>query len=376
MDHGVPDDMKILCTNPHPRNGGGHATYIVNLARAFQGEHEVTVATPGTSRLFAQAGQIPGVRCVDTSFSTRPGPMLAEVARLRRLLREGGFDLVHVNGSADHRQAMLARVGLPHSPRIIWTKHNTMPVRSFGHWLRARLGTDGVIGVCDYVSNLLRDSSYRGHPLCTIRLGVDTDRFSPATTQESGQERATWLGAISARTQVLGSVGGTDRAKGWMTLVQALARLPQADRDGFRLLVAGDPPRGALRQEVEALGMTPWVVFPGLVADPRRILAASDIGFVVSFQEAGSYAACESLAMGLPTLVSDAGGLPELVRHDQDGWVVPAGDVDAAEAWLRERLANPVPSGMSASARARAQTCFSMPVFTGQTLAFYRKVCE
>lgn len=79
--------------------------------------------------------------------------------------------------------------------------------------------------------------------------------------------------------------------------------------------------------------------------------------------------------MGLPTLVSDAGGLPEVVRHGIDGWIVPAGDVDATEAWLMDRLAHPVPSGMPAAARARAQECFSMPVFAERTLAFYRQVC-
>ena len=106
-----------------------------------------------------------------------------------------------------------------------------------------------------------------------------------------------------------------------------------------------------------------------------EVLAASDVGFVVSFQEAGSYAACESLAMGLPTLVSDAGGLPELVRHGIDGWILPAGNVDAAESWLRDRLMNPLPADMPAAARARALDCFSMPVFAEKTLAFYRRVC-
>ena len=367
--------MKILYTNFHPRNGGGHATYIANLARSFQGDHEVTVATPGTSRLFAQASQIPGVRCLDVSFSTRPGRMLAEVPRLRRLLQEGGFDLVHANGTADHRQVILARLGLQRAPRIVWTKHNTKPVRSFGHTLRAWLGTDGAIGVSDYVTRLLQGSAYDKCKMATIRLGVDTDKFMPVPPDESQKLRTELLGDIPEDVLVLGSVGGTDRAKGWMTLVEAMARLPMPDRDRFRLLVAGDPPRGTLRQEVEALGMTPWVVFPGLVPDPRRVLAASNIGFVVSFEEAGSFAACESLAMGLPTLVSDAGGLPELVRHGVDGWVVPAGDVEQTFAWLQERLSGPLPAAMSASARARALEQFSMPVFARKTLDMYRQVC-
>ena len=367
--------MKILYTNFHPRNGGGHATYIVNLARSLQGEHQVTVATPGTSRLFEQAGRIPGVRCMDVPFSTRPGPMLAEVVRLRRLLREGGFDLVHVNGSADHRQAMLARVGLRHPPRIVWTKHNTMPVRGIGHWLRARFGTDGTIGVSEFVTRMLRKTAYRRLPMRAIHHGVDTERFHPRSPAEVSEARRSLLGDLPEDVLVLASVGGMDRDKGWLVLAQALARLPDGMKQRVRVVVAGDPPRGALRRDFEALGVDSAVFFSGLVERPGRVLAAADSGFVLSFHEACSFAVCESLSMGLPTLVSDAGGLPEVVRHGIDGWIVPAGDVDATEAWLRDRLACPVPSGMPAAARARAQECFAMPVFAERTLAFYRQVC-
>ncbi|MFC4299837.1 MAG: glycosyltransferase [Castellaniella sp.] len=367
--------MKILYTNFHPFNGGGHTTYVTNLARSFQGEHQVTVATPATSRLHEQVQRIPGVRVWNTSFRTRITPMLGEVLALRALLRQERFDLVHVNGSSDHRQAMLARLGLRRPPRIVWTKHNTMPVGSLGNRLRAWAGTDGAIGVCDYVCRQLMDSSYGAGLAQTIRLGVDTDWFCPQSDSARARARRELLGELSDDVLVLGSVGGTDREKGWLTLVQALARVPIDQRRRFRVLVAGDPPRGTLPQEVEALGMSAYTVFPGLVDDPRRILAASDVGFVLSFQEAGSYAACESLSMGLPTLVSDAGGLPELVRNGVDGWVVPAGDVETLRRWLMAQLAAPANPAMAGAARERALALFSLPELSRQTMAFYQRVC-
>lgn len=367
--------MKILYTNFHPRNGGGHATYVTNLARALSAEHEITVATPGTSRLFAKLRDVTRVQCLDVGFSTRLAPMQAEVRHLRELLRREQFDLVHVNGSADHRQAMLARVGLRRAPRIVWTKHNTVPVRSFGNWMRARLGTDGAIGVCDYVSRLLRDSVYRSCLVRTIRLGVNTTGFRPHSTEERQQARSELLGDLPEGTRVLGSVAGTDRAKGWLTLIRAAARLPRATRARVRFLIAGDLPRADLRREVAALAMEDCVVFPGLVSDPRRVLAASDVAFVLSLHEAGSYAACESLACGLPVLVSDAGGLPELVRDGTDGWVIPAGDEPATLGWLARWLAQPLSAEMPVAARLRALECFAMPLFVQQTLAFYREVC-
>uniref|UniRef100_UPI0033409D86 glycosyltransferase n=1 Tax=Castellaniella defragrans TaxID=75697 RepID=UPI0033409D86 len=367
--------MKILYTNFHPRGSGGHAPYIINLVRSFLEDHEITLATPGTSRLFALASQIRGVRCVDMSYSTRLWPMVAEFLRLRRLLRKENFDIVHVNGAADHRLAMLARLGLHRAPRIIWTKHNTKPVASFGNRIRARFGTDGAIGVCDFVSRQLRASPYGRLPIRTIRLGVDTDHFLPPAPQAVAQARREFLGELPEDVLVLGSVGGTDREKGWFFLVQAAARLPLARRMRLRLLIAGDPPAESLQREVQGLGMEEIVVFPGQVADPRRVLAASHMSFVFSLHEAGSYAVCESLAMGLPTLVSDAGGLPELVRHGIDGWVVSTGDVDAVHAWLLERLDTTVQSDIAKSARARALALFSMPVFARQTMDFYREVC-
>ncbi|MFT0534091.1 glycosyltransferase family 4 protein [Castellaniella hirudinis] len=367
--------MKILYTNFHPRNGGGHANYIANLARSFQGEHQVAVATPGTSRLYGMASDIAGVQCLDMPFSTRPAAMSAEVLTLRLLLREGRFDLIHVNGSADHRQAMLARVGLRDRPRIIWTKHNTTPIRSMGNRLRAQMGTDGVIGVSDFVSSLLLDSSYARCPIRTIHHGVDTDRFRPVTAARAQVLRRQFLGDLPADTLVLASVGGTDRDKGWIYLAQAIAKLPIALRARVRLLVAGDPIQGPLLEDFKRLGVGTSVVFPGLVDRPELVLAAAHIGFVLSLHEAFSFAAAESLSTGLPTLVSDAGGLPEVVRDGVDGWVVPAGNLDAVHAWLRQRLAEPLPPTMSPAARKHAETAFSLRGFARRTLDFYQQVC-
>lgn len=367
--------MKILYTNFHPRNGGGHANYIANLARSFQGDHQIAVATPGTSRLYAMACDIPGVQCLDMPFSTRPAAMSAEVLTLRLLLREGRFDLIHVNGSADHRQAMLARVGLRNRPRIIWTKHNTTPIRSIGNHIRAHMGTDGAIGVSDFVSSLLLDSSFSRCPIRTIHHGVDTNRFRPVTAARAQALRQQFMGDLPVDTLVLASVGGTDRDKGWIYLAQAIAKLPVSLRARVRLLVAGDPLQGQLQQDFSRLGVGTSVVFPGLVERPELVLAAAQIGFVLSLHEAFSFAAAESLSTGLPTLVSNAGGLPEVVRDGVDGWVVPAGNVDAVYAWLRQRLAEPIPPAMSLAARKHAETSFTLREFARRTMDFYQQIC-
>lgn len=364
--------MKILITDIHHGNGGGHVTYISSLVRGLSRDHDVTVASPPTGRLFKRLSEMPGVRAVPGLYTSRPLEMWREVRALRRFLEAERFDVIHVNGGADHRHVMLATLGMRDRPGIVWTKHNTNPVSSLGHALRARFGTHTSIAVCDYVARILESSAYRQRPIQVVRNGIDTALLTPASADEKSEFRTRLFGQLPADVIVLGSLGGTDHNKGWHLLVQAASRLPDSMRARLRIVVAGDPPADDLRSQVEASGMTPYVLFPGLVADVRSVLGACDVGFVLSFREAASYASCETMAMSLPALVSNAGGLPENVRHGVDGWVVPTGNVDALEGVLREILHGPerLPV-MGASARERVESVFCPHKFIQDTHAVY-----
>ncbi|MYN13847.1 glycosyltransferase [Pusillimonas sp. TS35] len=321
--------MKILVTNSHNLNGGGHVTYIKTLLEGLSAHHDMAVATPATSRLYAQASEVPGVKVHAQMFTTRASSTLREVFALRRLIQRERFDVIHVNGPGDHRHAMLATLGMRRRPAIVWTKHNTREVGSFGNRVRAGFGTDACIAVSDYVADMLQRSPYVRKPVFTVRHGIDMQRFPSISSAERAAARAQLLGGDDEGLLVLGSVAGTDTEKGWIDLVRAVAGLEPALRTRVRIIVAGDPPCAQRRAAVMAEGMSAQVVFPGLLRDIRPVLAASDAGFVLSYAESSSYACLEMMACGLPLLVSGVGGLPENVRHGQEGWVVPVGDTAA-----------------------------------------------
>jgi glycosyltransferase involved in cell wall biosynthesis len=366
--------MKILYTNFHPRNGGGHVTYVLNLARGLANEHDVTIATPATSRLYRYAQTVPGVRVVDMGFTTRLSSLVRESNALKRLIRENAFDIVHVNGSGDHRSVMFATIGMRKRPRIVFTKHNDHPLNTLGHRLRSRFATDQIIAVSRYVAVLLENSSYRRHGVNIIHHGVDTDYFSPPSASLVGSLRRQFFGADCEGKLLLGSSGGTDIDKGWLDLLAAIALLPMEQQDQFRVLVAGDSPNAMKRDRVRALGMSSKVVFPGLLDDVRPALAACDIGFVLSHREALSFACREQMAMGLPELVSDSGGLPENVTHGVDGWIVPVRNPQAVAQVLAAILADRSRvSVMGHAARQKATREFTLARFAADTCAVYRR---
>lgn len=143
--------------------------------------------------------------------------------------------------------------------------------------------------------------------------------------------------------------GRLSHEKGVDVVIRALALL---GTEGPCLEVAGDGPE---RQRLEALAQR---VLPGRVrfrghlsADALRSLLAGAAAAVVAsrWHENQPLAVLEAQALAVPVVVTDLGGLPELV-DDACGWVVPADDPEALAQALRAVLADPE----GAAARGRA----------------------
>ena len=376
--------MKLLYANFHAGDGGGHTTYIATLARHLGTRHDIDVAVPASSRLYREIAELsqamPAVRVIAQDYPNGLGRMAA-VRRARRALRaqvrEGGYDIVHVNGSADHRLVLSALRGLAPRPRLVWTKHNSKDIGGFGAWLRAR-GTDQAIAVSEDTRRRLLATPYARCTPVTVRNGVDIARYAPWPADAAAAERARLLGDAAGRddTLLIGSNAGTAGYKGWMDLLEALARLPDAERARIHVALCGRPFDAQAQARIEALGLAAQVHHAGMLSDVRPLLAALDAGFVLSYAvETISFACREMMAMGKPVLVSSYAGLPENISPGEDGWVVPVRDraaiAEVLRGMLRERARLPQ---MAAAARRKAEREFGVERFVEQTEAVYQRL--
>lgn len=364
--------MKLLLTNFHEGDGGGHTTYVMTLARHLAARHEVHVAAPPGSRLYRQASALEGVHALAQPF---PNGLkhLAAVSGARRALaaylREHRFDVVHVNGSADHRLVLSALLGLNPQPKIVFTKHNSKAVDGLGHWWRARR-TDLAIGVSEATRRMLDDSAYARCERATVRNGIDLEHYWPWPADAAAAARRRYAGDAEL---LLGSNAGTAEHKGWMDLAEALASLPDDHRQRVRVLLCGKPPSTAQRERLRELHLEDRIVFAGMLEDVRPAIAAFDAGFVLSYAvETISFACREMMAMGKPVLVSDYAGLPENIDPGIDGWVVPVRDRAAIANAIIAMLDAPERlTVMGHAAREKAEREFGLPLFVERTEQAY-----
>ncbi|MFL6660927.1 MAG: glycosyltransferase family 4 protein, partial [Rhizobacter sp.] len=138
-------------------------------------------------------------------------------------------------------------------------------------------------------------------------------------------------------------VGRLCEQKGQLLLLQAAHALRRRGVD-IELVLAGD---GEMRAEVESriasLGLAPRVRVTGWIDEAQvrdEILAARAL-VLASFAEGLPVVVMEAMALRRPVVTTYVAGIPELVRDGENGWLFPAGDVDALAAAMEACLATP-----------------------------------
>ena len=218
--------------------------------------------------------------------------------------------------------------------RLVVTEHIVGEPHSAGQRALKRdelARADAVTAVCGAVADtLVRDYGLARERVRVVPNGADPpDEAAEAPRVRQWRERFNAalirpLWVVAARLE---------EQKGHAVLFDALAEVWKQGLD-FTLAVAGDGSRrGALEERARALGLGKHVHFLGTVDEPGPLLAAADAVVLPSLWEGLPLTLLEAMARSRPVVASAVGGVPELITHGENGWLVPPGDVTAlAEA--------------------------------------------
>ncbi|MFN2433427.1 MAG: glycosyltransferase, partial [Gemmatimonadota bacterium] len=167
------------------------------------------------------------------------------------------------------------------------------------------------------------------------------------------------------------AAGRLEPAKGQRTFIEACALVE--DLGAVRWVVAGEGPDAPfLRRLAQDLGVAERVVLAGQIPDLPRHMGEVQVLVLPSFAEGLGGAALDALGAGVPIVATRVGGISEMVRHERDGLLVPAGDArSVAGAVRRLYLDGDLRRELGASARCRAEA-FTLEATVDTTLAAYR----
>ena len=145
--------------------------------------------------------------------------------------------------------------------------------------------------------------------------------------------------------------------------------------DAVLLMVGEGPERSAAQALARRLGIADRVRFLGVYESIVEIVARADVFLLPSELESFGLSALEAQACGVPVVGSDAGGLPEVVKHTETGFLLPVGDVEGMAARTLEILKDDERRReMGQAGRRRAESLFGADRVVTQYERFYEKV--
>ena len=314
---------------------GGVQFHVRDLAEVLQARgHGVSVLAPADDDTPLPAYVVPAGRAVPVPYNgsvarVNFGPLSA--ARVRRWLREGGFDVLHIHEPATPSLSLLACWAA--TGAIVATFH-TANLRSRAMSAAYPILEPALekIGARVAVSEDARRTlvEHVGGDAVLIPNGVFVDRFAAAEPREE------WRGTGGT----LGFIGRLDEErKGLPTLLAALTDVVAA-RPGVRLLVAG---RGDEEEAVEDLApeVRAAVTFLGVVSevDKARLLRTVDAYVAPNLGgESFGIVLVEAMAAGAPVVASDLDAFGRVLDGGRVGVTFPTGDTAALAAALLRLL--------------------------------------
>jgi glycosyltransferase involved in cell wall biosynthesis len=339
----------------------GPAEPVLRLARAQRAfGHDARLAIDGlrAGDLASRAAAFGVPLEPGLALSVKAGPILCfrDILALKRLWREGGWDVLHAHRSHDHTLVALARPARSRA-RLVRTLHTERAGGPARHWQLHR--ADGlVVPGRRQREVLLRRGLLPEERVLAVEGAVDPDEFGPGPGREAVRVE---LG-LEPGAPVAGIVARMKPGRGHELLLEAWARV-SARLPSARLVLAG---RGELEARLrERVAREAWggsVVFAGYRTDLPVFLRALDLFVLLSPGNDGTCrAALEAMATGVGVLARPRGALAEIVTPGQTGGLVdPCTPENLGEA-LVSALAEP--DGLRAwgqAARQEALTRFTL----------------
>ncbi|MEE8300727.1 MAG: glycosyltransferase family 4 protein [Desulfatiglandales bacterium] len=263
---------------------------------------------------------------------------------LWRLMLQERPDIVHTHTS---KTGILGRwaAKMAGVPIIVHTPHGHVFYGHFGplvsrfflaiERLMASI-TDRMVALSGGERNdYIRFSVSSPDKIVTIHSGVEIDRYMKAEVNVEEKRRS--LG-LNPNGLVVGTVGWLLPIKGPIHLLNAMAHIWRNHPEIRLVFVGKGELEGKLRAKASRMGVSERVTFLGWRDDIPEIMQILDIFVLPSLNEGMGRVLVEAMAAGRPVVASKVGGIPDLVEHKKNGFLVGPGDVNGTSLAIKRLL--------------------------------------
>jgi len=264
---------------------------------------------------------------------------IALASKMADVIKDEELDVLHVHYAIPHAVcAVLAREMSGRDIGIVTTLHGTDI---------SVLGQDSTLSqaikygidksdIVTTVSHALKEQTYElidtVKPIETIYNFVDEREYFP---RNSGNLKEQF--GIQEDEKVIIHVSNFRKIKNLPHIIDAFMKI-RANMKAKLLLVGDGPEKHRIMDQVKESPYMKDVLFLGKQENLAELYAISDLKLLLSQQESFGLVLLEAMACGVPCIGSNVGGIPEVIEHGVDGYVVELGDTEAVAEYAVQLL--------------------------------------
>lgn len=254
------------------------------------------------------------------------------IRTLKKIIQDNNIDLVHSQGAAaldlivslSAKQARVSSVvtrPVMICDQIHYSKIKRKIYEILDQNITLKL-VDKLITVSHLGATILKNR-YNVHEqkIKVIHNGVDLEKFEDKSNIKFHKTKSEEI--------IIGMVGHLTSFKGWYDFIKTIKLINERTTFKIKAFIIGD---GIMRDELEDkvanLGLRDLFVFTGYQDKIKDILNQLDIFLFTTHREGLSVAVIEVLASGLPIVATNIGGINEQIDEEENGYVLPKGDID------------------------------------------------
>jgi glycosyltransferase involved in cell wall biosynthesis len=234
------------------------------------------------------------------------------------------------------------------------------------------------------ISEAVRRSTAASGNRVTVLLDPAPDLIGCEPGNQAARLAARAGLGIPADTLVVGTIAKFVEEKGHQNLVELARRVRDQDSSDWVFVIVGTEVEGHekyyanLRRQVLEQGLDQTMVFTGYQEDIPGMLEAMDVlAHLPDWEEPLGSVVMEAMAMEKPVVAFESGGIPELVTHGETGFLVPRGDLAAAEARIIELHNDPaLRRRMGSRGRQLLLEEFSLEAYREKIMGLYDAILK
>ncbi|WP_436859990.1 N-acetyl-alpha-D-glucosaminyl L-malate synthase BshA [Staphylococcus caeli] len=268
--------------------------------------------------------------------------------KIAEVINEYDLDLLHMHYAVPHAVCgILAKHMSKKDIKIMTTLHGTdITVLGYDHSLKNAIkfgieGSDVVTSVSQSLAQQTYDIIETDKPIVPIYNFVREKEFptKPEVPTQSDQQLKDCYG-IKADEKVLIHVSNFRTVKRIDTIIDTFSKVHQSIPS--KLILLGDGPElMAMKEKARQLDLEDHVLFLGKQNWVSAFYQISDLVLLLSEKESFGLTLLEAMKSGVVPIGSTAGGIKEVIKHEETGYIVDIGDSHAASDYAIQLLTNP-----------------------------------